>query len=261
VSRSRYAVVSRLRVALGTLVALEAQSADERTSEAGIAAAFTAIARVERLMHPERLGSDVAVLCGAVPGTPVTVDEWTWEVLSLCQSLHQLSAGAFDPCLSLAPGRMTDIELLGDRQVRAHAPVRVDLGGVAKGYAVDRAIAAMQASRCDAGLVNAGGDLAVFGARSHTVFCRSASGSASASLVAVELSDAALASSDTESLSRPQEHQGYYHGSDRQVPITGRVGVMATSAAVADALTKCLLACDANSGQTLLRAFGARRVL
>jgi thiamine biosynthesis lipoprotein len=242
---------------LGTLVALEAESAEVGTSEAGVRAAFAAVAKVERLMHPERPGSDVAALSCSAPGTFVTVDEWTWQVLSLCKSLYRLSEGAFDPCLHLSSGRMTDIELLEDRRVRAHAPVKMDLGGIAKGYAVDRAVEALRAGGCDAGLVNAGGDLAVFGARSRTVFCRSASGS----VVAIELTNAALASSDTESTSRPQEHQGYYHGRDRQVPISGSVGVMAASAAMADALTKCLLATDDESSQTLLRACGARRVL
>jgi len=254
-SRSRNAV-SRLRVALGTFVALEAESGDPRTSEEGITAAFAAVARVERLMHPERPGSDIAVLSRSAPGTVVAVDAWTWAVLSLCRRLHRLSDGAFDPCLSLSPGRMSDIELLDSGQVCTHAPVKVDLGGVAKGYAVDRAVEAMRAGGCHAGLVNAGGDLAVFGASSRTMFCRSESGS----VVAVELTEAALASSDTENLARPDEHQGYYHGRDRQTPISGSVCVTAPSAAVADALTKCLLAADRGSGQTLLQAFGARRV-
>ncbi len=253
-SRSRQ-TASRLRVALGTFVALEAESADLRTAEEGVTAAFAAVTKVERLMHPERPGSDIALLCSA-PGTLVTVDDWTWEVLSLCRYLHRLSQGAFDPCLNLLPGRMADIELLSPRQVRAHAPVKVDLGGVAKGYAVDRAIEAMRSGGCHAGLVNAGGDLAVFGANRRTVFCRSTSGSG----LAVELMDAALASSDTASLSRPGEHQGYYHGRDRQTPIAGSVCVTAASAAMADALTKCLLAADRESGQTLLQACGARRV-
>jgi len=48
-----------------------------------------------------------------------------------------------------------------------HAPVHIDLGGIAKGYAVDRALMALRTAGCRGALVNAGGDLAVFGNRKH----------------------------------------------------------------------------------------------
>ncbi len=248
--------VSRLRLALGTLVSLEAGAPDTATAESAITAAYAAVLKVERLMHPHRSGSDLTRLAQAPPGTLLTVDPWTWEVLSLSRNLHQLSEGSFDPCVNVPPGRMTDIELLEGHQVRTHAPVQVDLGGVAKGYAVDRALEAMRLAGCDAGLVNAGGDLAVFGAESRTLFCRSASGA----MTAVELTDSALASSDTGNPTRPMEHRGYYHGTDREQPISGRVAVIAPSAALADGLTKCLLAIDAARSGLLVHALGARRV-
>lgn len=256
VSASSY-LVSRLRVALGTFVAIEAQAGTACTAEQGIAAAFAAIARIERVMHPRRDGSDLTYLSACAPGTVLAVDAWTWDVLELCRELHRLSRGAFDPCLDLASGRMADIELLDELRVCAHAPVRIDLGGVAKGYAVDRAVEAMRAAGCDAGLVNAGGDLAVFGAHGRTVFC-----STSGSIRAVELKEAALATTDTTHPSRPVEHQGYYHGGDRTRSICGVISITATRAAVADALTKCLLVANEDlSGQMLLDSFGARRII
>lgn len=249
-------VRSRLRVALGTFVAVEAEADAAGTAERGVEAAYEAIAKLERLMHPERPGSDVALLSHCKPATVLPVDRWTWEVLELCHALHRVSDGAFDPCLNVAPGRLADIELLEDLRVRTRVGVRVDLGGVAKGYAVDRALEAMRAAGCIAGLVNAGGDLAVFGARSRTLLCDTACGTA----VAVELRDAALATSDTENLSRPAQHRGYYHGINRDLPIVGRVTVTAPRAAVADALTKCLLAADGVPRRVMLEAFGARQV-
>lgn len=249
-------LISRLRVALGTFVAIEAQAETVRTAEQGIAAAFEAIARIERLMHPGRAGSDVANLSGCAPGRPLSVDAWTWDVLDLCRDLHRVSGGVFDPCLGSVSGRMDDIELLDELRVCPHAPVRVDLGGVAKGYAVDRAIEAMHAAGCNGGLVNAGGDLAVFGAHSRTILC-----STTDSMRAVELQDAALATTDTNNLSRPIEHQGYYHGTDRARPVSGLISITATRAAVADALTKCLLAANETTGQKLLESFCARRII
>ena len=250
-------VQSRLRIALGTFVAVEAEAPRENTVEQGIAAAFAAIAKLDRLMHPERAGSDIALLSDCKPPTVLAVDPWTWEVLELCQEIHRVSRGAFDPCLHVAPGRVTDIELLDGFRVRTRAAVRVDLGGVAKGYAVDRALESLRTAGCSAGLVNAGGDLAVFGARSRTLYCDTACGTP----VAVELKDAALATSDTENPTRPAQHRGYYHGLHGEAPMEGRVTVTAPRAAVADALTKCLLAAAGVPREAMLEPFGARQVL
>ena len=249
-------VISRLRVGLGTFVAVDAEANSPVIAQRGIAAAFDAIATVERLMHPSRAGSELAALNACPPGMPLTVHAWTWEVLELCRRVHELSRGVFDPCLAAAAGRMQDLDLTQGQRVVPHAKLRIDLGGIAKGYAVDRAIDALRAAGCDGGLVNAGGDLAVFGIRHHQVVCREPCGAGAA----LNLHDAALATSDAASESRPPEHRGYYHGADRTVRVSGRATVTAARAAVADALTKCLLLGDCGSNQELLAAFGAKRI-
>jgi thiamine biosynthesis lipoprotein len=241
---------------MGTFVAIEAHACDPVVAERGIRAAFEAIATVERLMHPVRDGSDLAALASCPPGTPLTLHGWTWEVLELCQRLNRLSLGGFDPCLDAAPGRMKDLELTRPRVVLAHSPLRVDLGGIAKGYAVDRAIDALRTTGCEGGLVNAGGDLAVYGARRHEIICRGSTGAGAV----IELSNAALATSNAEQSLRPPEHRGYYHGVDRLSPISGRASVTAARAAVADALTKCLLLGDRTLSRTLLEIFAAKQV-
>ncbi len=249
-------VLCRLRPGLGTLVAVEAEARLDSIAQQGISAAFEAVARVERLMHPSRIGSDLAALAVTPCGTSLAVHPWTWEVLELCQRLNVLSRGIFDPCLDVSPGRMRDLELAQSYHVVPHSRLTVDLGGVAKGYAVDRALEALRDAGCDGGLVNAGGDLAVFGARGHKIVCR-VGGDASA---VVELHNSALATSDVASPDRPVEHRGYYHGADRGAVISGNVTVMAASAAVADALTKCLLSGDHSLNQTLLDAFEATQI-
>lgn len=248
-------VISRLRIALGTFVAIDAEASDQRCAERGIAAAFAAVSAVERLMHPTRCDSDLAALAGSPVGTPVMVHAWTFEVLELCKRLHQLSHGVFDPCLDTASGRMPDLELTA-RCVVPHAPLCVDLGGIAKGFAVDRAIEALRAAGCEGGLVNAGGDLAVFGTGSREFICRDGDGA----VAVVELSNAALATSDAQRASRPAEHRGYYHGIDRTAAVSGTVTVRAAQAAVADGLTKCLLQGDRALHMKLLDDFGARQV-
>ena len=249
-------IVSRLRIAFGTFVALEAEAPDESTAERAIGAAFRAIATVETLMHPSRAGSDLARLASCEPDGRVLLDPWTFELLELCTRLHRSSDGCFDPCLRCAAGRLSDLDLSEAPVARVRVPVRIDLGGIAKGFAVDRAVAAMRAADCSGGLVNAGGDLAAFGPRSHRILCRTARGNA-----VVDLCDAALATSEVGHDSQPPEHRGHYHGVDGSPAARGAVTVKAASAALADGLTKCLLLTRAADRDRLLRLFDAREVL
>jgi thiamine biosynthesis lipoprotein len=96
------------------------------------------------------------------------------------------------------------------RSAVCRVPLALDLGGIAKGYAIDRAIEALRAAGCVSGLVNAGGDLRVYG-RSEAVLLRRADGTCAP----LTLTHAALAVTDldVDARRRPTEHQGYYrHG-------------------------------------------------
>jgi FAD:protein FMN transferase len=255
-SESRYGT-SRLRIGLGTLIAIEAEAATSQDALAGIESAYTAIAQVEALMHPTRPGSDLLAIRRGTLGLPVALHAWTWEVLALSNRVNQASKGAFDPCLPSAAGRLCDLEFVLPHFVIPHQPLHIDLGGIAKGYAVDRSLMALRAADCHGGLVNAGGDLAVYGDRAHSVVVRAPrSGDC-----VLELKNAALATSDVCGAAKPPEHRGYYHGADRREIRSGSVTVSAGTAAIADALTKCLLASQGKSSETLLESFGARRVV
>jgi FAD:protein FMN transferase len=231
--------LSRLRVSLGTFVAVEAAAESDEIAAGGVEAAFEAIQTVDRLMHPERLDSDLARLSEAAEGVAVSVHSWTWAVLALCRELHEVTHGIFDPCLPSSPGRMPDLELLEGARVRRGARIELDLGGIAKGYAVDCALEALRNAGCESGLVNAGGDLAVFGPREHEIVLSGSGGAARS----IRLRDAALATSEVAAPSRPSGHRGHYHGVTGELAGRGRVSVIAPRTAVADALTKCLLWC------------------
>jgi thiamine biosynthesis lipoprotein len=241
---------------MGTLIAISAEADTAQSALSGIEAAFEVIGQVERLMHPTRAGSDLLAIRRGTLGLPLAVHSWTWEVLSLSRRLNQTSLGAFDPCLPGAAGRFTDLEFAAPQSVIPHRPVHIDLGGIAKGYAVDRALAALRAAGCHGGLVNAGGDLAVFGDRGHAIVIRDQGGGDSV----VALKNGALATSDVCGAARPAEHRGYYHGVDRREIRAGKVSISAASAAIADALTKCLLADHGETNPGLLESFDARLV-
>ncbi len=122
------------------------------------------------------------------------VDEWmplspqSLRLLRTARGLTNRTGGAFDvtyrPVFKLwkknadkgrLPGRKQlraaiaasgwdNWKLLDDGVKKTHARAEVDLGGVAKGYAIDRAAEAMKRAGARAGLVNVGGDVRCFGA-------------------------------------------------------------------------------------------------
>jgi FAD:protein FMN transferase len=175
--------IRRARPLLGTFVEIEVAGAARSEMDAAVNAAFDAIANVHRLMSFHEADSDVSRLNREAWFRPTKVDTWTREVLEAAVELHRRSNGVFD--IAVAPAlqaigllpRSDDgastatrarsfdaIELLPDQMVRlGHSDIRIDLGGIAKGFAVDRALEALRRFDVPAGLVNAGGDLAVFG--------------------------------------------------------------------------------------------------
>lgn len=164
---------------LGTFVEVSATGRGAERVTRGVQAAFEAVQRVHQLMSFHDPDSEVTLLNQRAARVPVVVHAWTYQVLHEARRLHLLSDGVFD--IAIAPSLMTwgflpqarplarydgttaDIELMSGQQVRFHRPLAMDLGGIAKGFAVDRAIEALQGAGAFSGSVNAGGDLRVFG--------------------------------------------------------------------------------------------------
>jgi FAD:protein FMN transferase len=253
--------VQRLRPAMGTWLAIEARACTAEVPRRGVEAAYLAAGEVERQLHPYRQVSDLRRIHAAAPGERVPIGAMTWEVLRLARSVYDLSGGIFDPCLPSHPGRLCDLTLSepGVESPWASCAVRVavDLGGIAKGYAIDRAIEALRAAGCTSGMVNAGGDLRVFG-RSETVLIRAREGKC----VPLILKDEALGVSDLDAdgARRPAEHKGYYDRSGPLLVTRRYAAVVAASAAIADALTKCALLARPQCATRTLRALKARLI-
>jgi FAD:protein FMN transferase len=164
---------TRCRPLLGTFVEITA-------CESAIEAGFDAIDRAHRLMSAHEADSDLSRVNRLGHEAPVEVDAWTAAVLERALFWSRQSEGAFDVvaagAAAIASGYLplhhgqprpiaahwTWVEICG-RTVRLLKPACIDLGGIAKGFAVDRAVAAMKAAGCATGLVNAGGDIAGFG--------------------------------------------------------------------------------------------------
>jgi len=250
----------RLRVALGTWVAIEATAESEAVAARAIEAAYAEVCEVERRMHPEREGSDIARINSAPLRVRTPIHASTWEVLRLAQRLNELTRGVFDPCLPSSSGRLTDLELSGPSAASApwvvrRAALALDLGGIAKGYAIDRAIAALGGAGCNAGAVNAGGDLRLFGARRETILLRYRD-----RYQPLVLQNAALAVSDLDESRRPPGHRGYYVRTGAAGTSRRYAAVQASDAMTADALTKCVLLCSEASARRTVAELGGRDI-
>lgn len=166
------AVVRRCRPLLGTYVEISIMGADADQPHAvtAIERAFDAVHRVQCRMslHDER--SDVAQINAAPPGSTVSVSPMTAEVLSLALEMHGLSDGRFD--CGTEGSSIADIEVAGPSKVAVHRPVRLDLGGIAKGFAVDLAIETLAQHGFGSAIVNAGGDMRVSGSAPRPVHIR-----------------------------------------------------------------------------------------
>lgn len=160
---------------LGTYVEVESDGLP------AIEAAFAAIAQVHQLMSAHDPDSELSRINCAGHRQAITVSASTAEVLRCAQRWAELSGGVFDVARAgrealargalprhpgqLAPDPCADWNAicLEGCEVRLDRPACLDLGGIAKGYAVDLAITAMGEAGATRGLVNAGGDLRVFG--------------------------------------------------------------------------------------------------
>ncbi len=87
---------------------------------------------------------------------PVVLDEDLFELLALCDGVHRESSGAFDPTRAGAWGSCVRLDRAA-RIVRfTRAGIDLDLGGVAKGFALDRAASVLREHGVESALLHAG---------------------------------------------------------------------------------------------------------
>lgn len=235
---------------LGTLVEIRVPEAEGAPSAFELA--FAAIERVHHFMSRQASDSDVSRINRAAAGERVAVDRWTWDVLRRAKELRRATGGLFDCAVHSS---FEDLELAGEARVFLRQRVTISLDGIAKGYAVDRAVAALRHAGVVGGVVNAGGDLRVFGDEPQTVHVRHPR--APGRFVQIgALREAAVATSGryfgNSSLIDPRTH--------RTKQTSWSATVVAGDCTTADALTKpCLL--DRRRAASFAAACGAHSIL
>jgi thiamine biosynthesis lipoprotein len=124
--------------AMATVFEIYCMHEDRRYAEQAAQAAFDLVDRLETELTCHRENSDISRINNLQPGEIAVVGSWTMECLQLAQHFFYQSNGAFD--ISLGSG-IDAMELIPeDFSVRRHSDkMQLDLGGIGKGYAVDRA--------------------------------------------------------------------------------------------------------------------------
>jgi thiamine biosynthesis lipoprotein len=274
--------IRRAQPWLGTFVEIAASGSCDL--QEAVDAGFDAVAQVHRLMSFHDAESDVSRINREGYAAPVVVHPWTYQVLETALELNHRSNGCFD--VTVAPllqqrgllPRDADmpgsdqsiaiageaIELLGDNRLRCRdASLKIDLGGIAKGFAVDRAIEVLRGRGVEHGVVNAGGDLAVFGPEPESVHIRNPM-TAHEILCAVEIANTALASSGRmfDPVRSAEAGETAVFDPNTRSPVHAVAGatVRAPSCMIADALTKVVMIASENAAP-LLQDYGASALL
>ena len=271
--RSRSSIeIRRCRPLLGTFVEITARGSDKRLLVRGIEAGFGAIARVNRLMSFHDPLSDVSRMNREAFPKGVSVHPWTWQVIRAAKRFAEESHGAFDitvaplltrwnylpdRCYRFSPTSTSrDIFLRHDDEVLFCRNLIVDLGGIAKGFAVDRAVEALKDNGVGAGIVNAGGDLRTFGPDSQFIHLRHPA-EQTCIAGAVRLRERAMATSGIYFERRKHRAQYVSPLLDGRSRRTARelisVSVAAAECMVADALTKVVFAIREEAAGLLAR--------
>ncbi len=180
---------SGFRLVMGTFARVVCAAPDANAAKTCIKAAIAEIHKVDGLMSDYKDDSEISIVNREAFGRAVAVSRPTFEVLRRAVEFSSLSGGAFDitigPLVDLwrAAGEAnrppTEAELLAARarvgsdklildannlSVRFLVEkMRLDLGGIAKGYAIDRAAETMIENGATGGMVDIGGDIRCFG--------------------------------------------------------------------------------------------------
>ncbi len=176
------------RFLMGTTARIEVRAETAEMCEKAIQAGFQEMTDVDRLMSTYKPDSQISQLNKAAGSQWLEVDSRVYDVLHRARTYGELSEGAFDiTVLGLmrlwgfrgGPPRIPKdeeiarhLESVDYRRVHLHPDgqrarlepgVEVDLGGIAKGYALDRAVVALRKNGAHGAVVDLGGNMLSFG--------------------------------------------------------------------------------------------------
>ncbi|MEA3328747.1 MAG: FAD:protein FMN transferase [Candidatus Omnitrophota bacterium] len=183
----------RTRILMGTVVEISVAEGDKKPEQIkrAVDKAFEEMDSINKLMSIYRTDSQLSEINRSGKGQMAVVSDELLEVIKKSIWISRLSSGAFDvtlgPVIELwgfgQKGRIENLPsleqidkalsmvgyhsiIIDDEEKKigfAKEGMRIDLGAVAKGYAVDKAIKALKSEGINNALVNAGGDICCLG--------------------------------------------------------------------------------------------------
>jgi thiamine biosynthesis lipoprotein len=271
---------------MGSELRLAAWSGDEPAALAAFDAAFAEFERLEAMMSVWRPHSDVVRVNDAAGQHPVAVSAEVVEVLEIARQVSEWTDGTFDVTF----GALSDLWKFDHDQdntipdpaaVRARLPLvdyraieidprartvflkrtgmRVHLGGIGKGYAVDRAVAIFRSRGLRDFMIQAGGDLYVGGfkdGRPWRLGIRDPRGPAEKSFATLDLSDGTFSTSGDYERYFMKDGRRYHHILDLRRGEPARecrsVTLVSNRAVLADALAKGVFILGPKAGMALI---------
>jgi thiamine biosynthesis lipoprotein len=177
----------RTEAIMGTRIYVQLWAEDATKGNEAIDAVMAEMRRIDELMSHYKPESELSQINERANREPVQVDKELFDLIKLSTYYSQITEGAFDityasvgylydypkhvhpteaQITSALPGVNWRNMLLDEAQhtVRfEHAGMRIDLGGIGKGYAVDRGVGILKARGIDHAVVTAGGDTRIIG--------------------------------------------------------------------------------------------------
>ena len=266
----------RCQVLLGTFVEI---SIDQDDSQA-LDNAFAVVKQIQDLMGFHYPVSELSQINRWAHQVPLKIHPWTAQVLKIAQEVHKQSNGLFNcgvghrlVSAGLLPrhmnlsnhqlGGIEDIHFLDSELITSPKPLCLDLGGIAKGFAVDKAVESLIAHGIKSGCVNAGGDLRVFGQSPRSIQIRNPV--APMELIDIgSLQNGAIATSGLYFTNRDQQQSHIINPfaqdeSEAHINFSDSYSIMANECVYADALTK-VLALSSALNHPCLKYFSAQAI-
>jgi thiamine biosynthesis lipoprotein len=280
---------------MGSELRLTAWTVDEAGAAAAFDAVFNEFDRLESLMSNWRSGSDVERLNAAAGQQPVHVSREVISVLETARQASEWTDGKFDVTFGVLSGLWKfdhdqDNTIPDMREVRARLPLidyralhvdpragsaflerpgmRVNLGGIGKGYAIDRGVAILRSRGFHDFLIQAGGDLYAAGHRDGQPWrlgIQDPRGPGGQAFARVAVSDATFSTSGDYERAFVKNGVRYHHIID---PTTGEPArgcrsttVLAPQAVLADALSKSVFLLGVDRGMALFERLHVEAVV
>lgn len=279
-------IVERSRVSMGSEVHLTAWTSDERAATAAFEAVFDEFDRLDGLMSVWKEGSEIERLNRAAGETAVPVSSEVREVLSMARQASEWTDGKFDVTFGALSGlwkfdhdldgniparadvlarlplidyQQLDVDEVKETAFLRQKGMRAHLGGIGKGYAVDRAAAIMRGRGINDFMIQSGGDLYVAGRRGDRPWragIQDPRGPAGSIFASMDLSDSAFSTSGDYERFFMKDGRRYHHiiDPDSGEPAQGSrsVTIVTSRAIVADGLSTGVFVLGPDKGMALI---------